>query len=958
MSQGEKHPSREELAQVEVGQTEITRTLAWMMTGFFLTVIFSVPLAQFAHERRLPPTSSAAASPAPSLQRFTLPPSFDLTPLFPTRKEIASLLNARNCQQAFHVFTQVNARLRSAIQQYETGLETRSLVGGWILPPMESLLIGRLRAGNEKAYCGIGDWLYYRPDIDYVTGKGFLDPQILQERSLKRTETEGAPQPDPVRGIVSFRDQLKRRGIELVVIPAPSKATIYPEMFSSRFANQTEPLENPAFAEFKKRLQDEHIAVFDVSPSLVRAKQTSQQPLYLKTDTHWSPAGMELAARELASFLRAHNLMPPASGVKYGRQSQTIQALGDIALMLKLPHNQQFYRTETVQVHPVTDPAGNPWSPQAASDVLVLGDSFLNIFSLGPMGWGQSAGFVEQLSYELQHSLDAILINDNGSYATRRQLSRDIQHGNDRLAGKRLVIYEFAARELMAGDWKTDLSLKSTGVPTPESGTPIPERITVTGTIEQLGRVPRPGTVPYKDCLMAIHLKGVKPLDSGAPLAGEAVVFVWGMRDNKLERAIGYTPGQEVRLTLVPWERVEKQYGNYNRAELDDERLMDLPTYWAETQAAFAATAPASDKRTPEPMRKLESEMSVIPRDIVTPTPTLSVAASGTGKQADLAMEDFAAKAAHLESENKSVLRGQDGWLFFAPELRSLSVGRFWGEDAKRVSRSANPQNADPLPAILDFNAQVKSAGAALLLVPIPAKAIIYADKVSDLVKVGPDGKLPRVDHVLQEFYQTLRKSGVNVLDLTDEMIAHRDGPEGPMYCRQDTHFSPRAAKFIANRIKATIADQPWLAAVTKNSYAVKEQQLTLNGDLWASLGDAALPRECVTIEVVTDENNAPVQPWRESPVLLLGDSHNLIYSVGEDMQATGAGLPDHLAKVLGFPVDLVGIRGSGATPARVSLLRRRDKLAGKKLIIWCFTVREFTEDVGGWAKIPIVTGF
>jgi alginate O-acetyltransferase complex protein AlgJ len=195
-------------------------------------------------------------------------------------------------------------------------------------------------------------------------------------------------------------------------------------------------------------------------------------------------------------------------------------------------------------------------------------------------------------------------------------------------------------------------------------------------------------------------------------------------------------------------------------------------------------------------------------------------------------------------------------------------------------------------------------------------------------------------------------------LDLTDDMIAHRNDPEGPMYCRQDTHFSPRVAQFIANRIAAVIGDQYWLAAVPKNSYKVKEQQLKLNGDLWAFLGDSALPKEVVTLEVVTDQNNAPVQPWRESPILLMGDSHTLIYSVGEDMQATGAGLPDHLAKVLGFPVDLVGIRGSGATPARVSLLRRRDKLAGKKLIIWCFTVREFTESVGGWAKIPIVTGF
>jgi len=41
-------------------------------------------------------------------------------------------------------------------------------------------------------------------------------------------------------------------------------------------------------------------------------------------------------------------------------------------------------------------------------------------------------------------------------------------------------------------------------------------------------------------------------------------------------------------------------------------------------------------------------------------------------------------------------------------------------------------------------------------------------------------------------------------------------------------------------------------------------------------------------------------------------------------------------------------------TPARINLLRRGDNLAGKKLVIWCFTVREFTEGQG-WKKVPVV---
>jgi alginate O-acetyltransferase complex protein AlgJ len=75
-------------------------------------------------------------------------------------------------------------------------------------------------------------------------------------------------------------------------------------------------------------------------------------------------------------------------------------------------------------------------------------------------------------------------------------------------------------------------------------------------------------------------------------------------------------------------------------------------------------------------------------------------------------------------------------------------------------------------------------------------------------------------------------------------------------------------------------------------------------------------------------------------------------------MHTREAGLPDQLALELGFPVDLAGVRGSGATPARINLLRRVQKDPGywkkKKIVIWCFASREFTQS-DGWKKVPLV---
>jgi hypothetical protein len=70
------------------------------------------------------------------------------------------------------------------------------------------------------------------------------------------------------------------------------------------------------------------------------------------------------------------------------------------------------------------------------------------------MGWGESAGLAPQLALALGRPIDVIAQNDAGAFATRQLLARELAAGEDRLAGKRVVIWQFAVRELGVGDWK------------------------------------------------------------------------------------------------------------------------------------------------------------------------------------------------------------------------------------------------------------------------------------------------------------------------------------------------------------------------------------------------------------------------------------------------------------------------------------------------------------------------
>jgi len=332
----------------------------------------------------------------------------------------------------------------------------------------------------------------------------------------------------------------------------------------------------------------------------------------------------------------------------------------------------------------------------------------------------------------------------------------------------------------------------------------------------------------------------------------------------------------------------------------------------------------------------------------------------GRAGQAAAFLADLAAKSAKAGKENANVVRGKDGWLFFAGELRSLGVGRFWGAAAAKVSRAPNPAHADPLPALLDFKAQLDRAGIELLVVPVPAKAAIYPEKVSEVVSAPPT---ERMDRHHEAFFALLRSKGVNVLDLAPPFLRQRGAAssdaQDALYCRQDTHWSGQAIVLAARQIAEAVKDRPWLQTLPRKTFATEQRRVTITGDLWEGLEDASVSKETLSLTFVGTPGvqgalAAYVEPSRKSPVLLLGDSHCLVFHAGGDMLAYGAGLPDHLARELGFPVDLVAVRGSGATPARINLLRRGDNLRGKRLVIWCFSVREFTE-ADGWRTVNVI---
>jgi alginate O-acetyltransferase complex protein AlgJ len=251
--------------------------------------------------------------------------------------------------------------------------------------------------------------------------------------------------------------------------------------------------------------------------------------------------------------------------------------------MFKLTRGDKYFPTENVTIRQVVTGNGL-WRPSKAADVLLLGDSFSNIFSFEAMGWGESAGFAEHLSVALRRPIDCILRNSDASFATREILSNELARGRDRLAGKKLVIWEFATRELSFGNWKLlDLKLGE-AKPSRFLSLKAGEQIEVNGTVETVSSVPRPGTVPYKDHIEAVHLVDILGADSqdATTAHAQAIVYLWSMRDNVWTPAARLRPGEAVKLRLRPWPDVSAQYEKFNRTELEDSALQLEEPVWGE----------------------------------------------------------------------------------------------------------------------------------------------------------------------------------------------------------------------------------------------------------------------------------------------------------------------------------------------------------------------------------------
>ena len=220
---------------------------------------------------------------------------FHLLMLLPTRGLVVALFVI---SAVWPRIIGANRALMEYMESFERRIEQESAIGKALRPRAQQLMTAWLGAGNERVYPGRDGWLFYRPDVEYVTGRGFLEDREFERRVLSASEWTTPPQPDPVLAIVHFKRELEARNIALVVMPTPVKPVIHPEGLA---VGPRGTVRNASFARFTAALAQAGVAVFDPADELSRGTGDK----YLRTDTHWRPEAMEAVAARLARFIEA-----------------------------------------------------------------------------------------------------------------------------------------------------------------------------------------------------------------------------------------------------------------------------------------------------------------------------------------------------------------------------------------------------------------------------------------------------------------------------------------------------------------------------------------------------------------------------------------------------------------------------------------------------------------------------
>jgi len=271
--------------------------------------------------------------------------------------------------------------------------------------------------GLDGVVIGDEGWLYSKEEFSFPN-----NTQAVVEQHFNK--------------VLEVKQAMAEVGKKLIILPVPMKLDIYSEHTPYDVKQSSEAL----YKQFVTLLDNHNISNSPIRNAFL--DKNEDQLLFLKKDTHWTPAGAELAASSLAT--RFPELVGETEYVSHTESNNEV--VGDLVNFIKVSRwvNSSIYDAEIIPLYETTK------SETEDGDSALFGEQSISLALVGTSytaidDWN-FAGFLKQ---HLKNNLVSVSVKEKGPFVAMEQfLQNDIINDSD----VDTVIWEFPVRALIASN--------------------------------------------------------------------------------------------------------------------------------------------------------------------------------------------------------------------------------------------------------------------------------------------------------------------------------------------------------------------------------------------------------------------------------------------------------------------------------------------------------------------------
>jgi hypothetical protein len=289
-----------------------------------------------------------------------------------------------------------------------------------------------------------------------VTGRDGWLFSAAELRQLSRISSTSAA----TGAIADYAQQLRSRNIDLIVVPVPPKAVIYPDKVSraakvpmrSRRPARLDSLLKAAMDELKAR----KVGVVDLTPAFIAHREDKEGLVFPRTSNTWGPYGVKIAVKEIADAVRKSNAGGRGSVTGISAEPVTLTFAGGLGIGASGPIKPE--TIQTVKIGRITgDKVRSLAFNTSGGSLLLMGDSNILAWREAnnpPGSRGAFCSLAEQLAAELQIVPDVLSNTGDGRNTPRLRILRERTSGRGMLGSTRTVVWVVSALDLTSPNWQ------------------------------------------------------------------------------------------------------------------------------------------------------------------------------------------------------------------------------------------------------------------------------------------------------------------------------------------------------------------------------------------------------------------------------------------------------------------------------------------------------------------------